>query len=61
MRSGAWMLDTFMRIAPMKSLLDRGLSQAGDQLSFRYQMVYAIYLEIIIHILYSIFHTLCHM
>jgi hypothetical protein len=29
MRSGAWMLDTFMRIAPMKSLLDRGLSQAG--------------------------------
>ena len=30
MRSGAWMLDTFMRIAPMKSLLDRGLSQAGE-------------------------------
>ena len=29
MRTGAWMLDTFMRIAPMKSLLDRGLSQAG--------------------------------
>ena len=28
MRSGAWMLDTFMRITPMKSLLDRGLSQA---------------------------------
>ena len=23
MRSGAWMLDTFMRIAPMQSLLDR--------------------------------------
>jgi hypothetical protein len=30
MRSGAWMLDTFMRIAPMQSLLDRGLSQAGE-------------------------------
>ena len=29
MRSGAWMLDTFMRIAPMQILLDRGLSQAG--------------------------------
>ena len=29
MRTGAWMLDTFMRIAPMQILLDRGLSQAG--------------------------------
>jgi len=31
-----------------------------DQLSFRYQMVYTIYLEIIIPIPYSIFHTLCY-
>ena len=37
------------------------LSPWLDQLSFRYQMVYAIYLEIIIHIPYSIFHTLCYM
>ena len=29
MRTGAWMLDTFMRIAPMQILLDRGLSQVG--------------------------------
>ena len=29
MRTVAWMLDTFMRIAPMQILLDRGLSQAG--------------------------------
>jgi len=29
MRSGAWMLDTSMRIAPTKILLDRVLSQAG--------------------------------
>ena len=34
------------------------LSPWLDQLSFRYQMVYVIYLEIIIHIPYSIFHTL---
>jgi hypothetical protein len=37
------------------------LSPWLDQLSFRYQMVYAIYLEIMIHIPYSIFHTLCYM
>ena len=37
------------------------LSPWLDQLSFRYQMVYGIYLEIIIHIPYSIFHTLCYM
>ena len=37
------------------------LSPWLDQLSFRYQMVYAIYLEIIIPIQYSIFHTLCYM
>jgi hypothetical protein len=37
------------------------LSPWMDQLSFRYQMVYAIYLEIIIPIPYSIFHTLCYM
>jgi len=29
MRTGSWMLDTFMRIAPMQILLDRGLSQVG--------------------------------
>ena len=29
MRTGAWMLDTSTRIAPMQILLDRGLSQAG--------------------------------
>jgi hypothetical protein len=29
MRSGVWMLDTSMRIAPTKILLDRILSQAG--------------------------------
>jgi hypothetical protein len=29
MRTGAWMLDTSTRIAPMQLLLDRGLSQAG--------------------------------
>ena len=28
MRTGDWMLDTFMRLAPMQILLDRGLSQA---------------------------------
>ena len=28
MCSGAWMLDTFMRIAPTKILLDRALSHA---------------------------------
>jgi len=37
------------------------LSPWLDQLSFHYQMVYAIYLEIIIHIPCSIFHTLCYM
>jgi hypothetical protein len=37
------------------------LSPWMDQLSFRYQVVYAIYLEIIIPIPYSIFHTLCYM
>jgi hypothetical protein len=37
------------------------LSPWLDQLSFSFQMVYAIYLEIILHIPYSIFHTLCYM
>jgi len=32
-----------------------------DQLSLRYQMVYVIFMEIIIPIPYSIFHTLCYM
>jgi hypothetical protein len=31
MRSGVWMLDTFMSIESMQRLLDRGLSQAGEQ------------------------------
>jgi len=37
------------------------LSPWMDQLSLRYQMVYAIFMEIIIPIPYSIFHTLCYM
>jgi hypothetical protein len=32
-----------------------------DHPSLRYQMVYAIFMEIIIPIPYSIFHTLCYM
>ena len=34
------------------------LSPWLDQLSFRYQMVYAIYLEIIIHIPYSMLYVI---
>ena len=37
------------------------LSPWLDQPSLRYQMVYAIFMEIIIPIPYSIFHTLCYM
>jgi len=37
------------------------LSLSMDQPPLRYQMVYAIFMEIIIPIPYSIFHTLCYM
>jgi hypothetical protein len=37
------------------------LSPWMDQPSLRYQMVYAIFMEIIIPIPYSIFHTRCYM
>ena len=37
------------------------LSPWMDQPSLRYQMVYAIFMEIIIPIPYSIFHTRCYL